>query len=380
MAGIYVHIPFCKQACHYCDFHFSTSLQYAERMVEAMLTDARLQATGWKDTSFSSVYFGGGTPSVLTADALEQLMRTLHTHYRIEPDAELTLETNPDDVSTDALADWQSLGFNRFSVGIQSFDPDLLRAMNRSHSAEQAAQALAVFQLARVSYTADLIYGQPEQSMDQLQHDLRRLMQFVPQHISAYCLTVEPQTVLDRQVSKGHVIIPDDPTVAQHYALICEELARGGFVHYEVSNWSLPGWASRHNSAYWAREPYVGIGPSAHGFRGNQRYWNTANNGAYMREMENESPTRSFEELSRTDHVNEQIMVELRTAKGIDPTDIERSMLAEEKHSFQSELKALKDRGVLTASNGRMFLSEKAMLTADRIASNLFLVGDDSND
>lgn len=375
MAGIYLHIPFCRQACHYCDFHFSTTLKTVDRMVDALCTDMALQAADWADTSFQTVYFGGGTPSVLNPDQLGKVTAALRTHFAIDPDAEWCLEANPDDLTTAALASWKREGIDRLSMGIQTFDPELLAAMNRSHSTEQALHALEVARQAGFdAFSADLIYAQPGQTEDTLRQDIATLVAQRPQHISAYCLTVEPGTALHHQVTGGQVTVPEDDVAEAHYRLLCTALAAAGYEHYEVSNWALPGQHSRHNSAYWRGEPYVGIGPSAHGFKGKRRYWHVSSNARYMQALEAGTLAIEEELLTERDVCNERIMTQLRTAQGLALDWLKDLDFLDFASDVLPQLQSLETQGWGTLTATHFTLTEPARFHADRIASDLFIL------
>lgn len=375
MAGIYLHIPFCRQACHYCDFHFSTTLKTVDRMVDALCADAALQAPDWAEYRFETVYFGGGTPSVLNPEQLARIVTAVQAHFHIEDHAEWCLEANPDDLTPEALQSWKQAGIDRLSMGIQTFDPGLLAAMNRSHSAEQAMRALSVAREAGFeSFSADLIYAQPGQTQDLLLHDIQTLVAQRPQHISAYCLTVESGTALHHQVHQGQVTIPEDDVAEAHYRLLCTALADAGYEHYEVSNWSLPGHPSRHNSAYWRGEAYVGIGPSAHGFQGQRRYWHVASNGRYLKALEAGSLDVEQEILTERDVCNERIMTQLRTVQGLALGWLQEMDFVDFDTDFLPLLRDLEASGQGVLSTTHFALTEAARFHADRIASDLFIL------
>lgn len=373
MAGIYVHIPFCRQACHYCDFHFSTSSRLMESVVRAINNEVKLDAAHWPH-AFKTVYFGGGTPSMLPPELLQSIISTLGQHVQLDPETEWCLEANPDDCTPATLAAWKAMGITRLSMGIQSFDAGLLAAMNRAHDSDQARQALTLARQAGFEhFSADLIYGQPGQSLGILQDDLARLVEQRPQHISAYLLTIEEGTALHHQVKKGEVIVPQDELAEAHYKAICAALFEAGYEHYEVSNWALPGHRSRHNSAYWKGEPYLGIGPSAHGFTGEHRYWNVAHNPKYVTALEQNTLPRTTETLSTRDRINEGLMTGLRTIEGVSFADL-RSLGVNLEQDILPALSPWLASGAAVMDEKGFRLTEQGLLWSDRVASDLFIL------
>jgi oxygen-independent coproporphyrinogen-3 oxidase len=317
MSGIYLHIPFCKQACSYCDFYFVTRTSEREHFVQRLVEDIK----SYSDTRFAretveTIYFGGGTPSLLEPAQLEQIMGALYDVFDINA-REITLEMNPDDVSAQFLADLKSLGISRASMGVQSFEPELLEFMHRAHSSEEALQCLELLSASEFnSFTVDLIYGNPGQSVEQLERDVKKLLQFDPPHISAYSLTIEPRTRLGKQVELGRIAPPEDDKVAEHFDIINRMFSNQGIERYEVSNYSQPGKEAVHNSHYWEHKNYLGLGPGAHSFWWGdtaERWENEQDLRKYLRDKDH--PER--EELSRKQLAEERLMMGLRTRKGV---------------------------------------------------------------
>jgi oxygen-independent coproporphyrinogen-3 oxidase len=317
VSGIYLHIPFCKQACSYCDFYFVTRTSEREHFVQRLVEDIK----SYRDTRFSretveTIYFGGGTPSLLEPAQLEQIMETLYDVFDINA-REITLEMNPDDVSAQFLTDLKSLGISRASMGVQSFEPELLEFMHRAHSSEEALQCLELLSASEFnSFTVDLIYGNPGQSVEQLERDVKKLLQFNPPHISAYSLTIEPRTRLGKQVELGRIAPPEDDKVAEHFDIINRMFSNQGIERYEVSNYSLPGKEAVHNSHYWEHKNYLGLGPGAHSFwwaDTAERWENEQDLRKYLRDKDH--PDR--EELSLKQLAEERLMMGLRTRKGV---------------------------------------------------------------
>ena len=317
MSGIYLHIPFCKQACSYCNFYFVTRTSEREHFVKRLIEDIK----SYGDTKFSeetveTIYFGWGTPSLLEPAQLEQIMQALYEVFDIDP-REITLEMNPDDVSAQFLSDLKSLGISRASMGVQSFEPELLEFMHRAHSSEEGMQCLELLSASDFkSFTVDLIYGNPGQTVEQLQRDVKKLLEFNPPHISAYSLTVEPRTRLGKQVELGRIAPPEDDMVTDHFDIINQLFSRQAIERYEVSNYSIPGKEAIHNSNYWEHENYLGLGPGAHSFWWDdkaERWENEQDLQKYLRDEDH--PDR--EELSLTQLAEERLMMGLRTRKGI---------------------------------------------------------------
>ncbi|WP_445664229.1 radical SAM family heme chaperone HemW [Fodinibius sp. AD559] len=317
MSGIYLHIPFCKQACSYCDFYFVTRTSEREHFVQRLVQDIK----SYRDSKFTeetveTIYFGGGTPSLLEPAQLEEIIDTLYDVFDID-EREITLEMNPDDVSAQFLADLKSMGINRASMGVQSFEPELLEFMHRAHSREEALRCLELLGASNFnSFTVDLIYGNPGQSVEQLKSDVKKLLEFDPPHISAYSLTIEPKTRLGKQVELGRIAPPEDDKVAKHFDTINKLFSSHGIERYEVSNYSLPGKEAIHNSNYWEHENYLGLGPGAHSF-----WWDDS-----AKRWENEQDLRKYlrsedhpekEKLSLKQLAEERLMMGLRTRKGV---------------------------------------------------------------
>jgi len=373
MAGIYLHIPFCKQACTYCDFHFSTNLSTQEEVLALMREELRFRENELAGEKVNTIYFGGGTPSIVGADDIARLIQTIADQYDLSDKLEVTLEANPDDIEIVKLGSWKTAGINRLSIGVQSLNDDVLRWMNRSHNSKQAKEAvhLALEQGFETS-TIDLIYGMPEMSEQEWIDTLQYVSDCGINHVSAYNLTVENGTVLSHQIKKGARIPPDDHTGSLHYGILVDRLESNGWDHYEVSNFAKPGFRSTHNSNYWSRIPYVGVGPGAHSFADNIRRWNVSSNQHYLKKFSDGSYFES-EQLTRTDRINEIIMLGLRTAKGIDTYSLEAEGFSIFRE-HEDYLKSFIENGMLEWDETYLRTTRKGMYFADRIASDLFLV------
>jgi len=379
MSGIYIHIPFCKKACTYCDFHFSTSLKYVDEMTDAICSEI-VQKKDRITDQVGSIYFGGGTPSVLPAKAFEKIFNTITTHYSVSSEAEITIEANPDDLDAKKIAEFRQLPVNRFSIGIQSFFDEDLRWMNRAHSANEAEACIKRSQDAGFeNLSIDLIYGYPLLTDQKWLSNIHKAIAFETPHISAYSLTVEPRTALASAIRKGkQTPVNDEQSAAQFISLI-EKLQQGGFEQYEISNFSKPGKYAVHNTNYWRGVPYLGIGPSAHGFDGQTRYLNIANNALYLAELSQGKLAETIEELDSYDRFNEYIMTSLRTMWGTNLTKIEADFGELFKADTLINMLPFLERNWLIHQDDHLKLTPDGKLFADHIASELFLIADDHN-
>jgi oxygen-independent coproporphyrinogen-3 oxidase len=377
MAGLYFHVPFCKQACYYCDFHFSTQTDLRGEMVQAMTKELELQKDYLEGAALETIYFGGGTPSMLTADELFRIMNDTSRYYTIMPGAEITVECNPDDLSRSKLLDLASLGVNRLSVGIQSFDDSVLRYFNRAHTAQESLNCVNDAREAGFeNISLDLIYGIPGQSNEAWIESLRKTCELAPEHISAYALTIEEKTVFGRRHAKGMLTPLPDERVAEQFEALMLEMATAGYEHYEISNFSKPGRHSRHNASYWEQKAYLGIGPSAHSYDGRSRQHNIANNALYIKSVLAGKVPFERETLGREMLINEYIMTRLRTAGGLD-LGLLKAMhnfdLMEVHRRYVEELIRMDKVHI---SGNVMRLSNQGKLLADKISSDLFVIAE----
>jgi len=376
MSGIYIHIPFCKKACHYCDFHFSTSLKYADEMVEAICKEIKMK----KDRisgQVGSIYFGGGTPSILSQSALQKIFDAINQTFSVDANAEITIETNPDDLTAQKLKELKQLPVNRFSVGIQSFFSEDLIWMNRAHNAEEAEDCIKRSQDAGFeNLTLDLIYGYPLLTDAKWLSNISKTIDLQVPHISAYALTVEPRTALAHAIkNKKQTPVNDNQSAAQ-FVILMDKLVEVGFEHYEISNFAKPGCYAVHNTNYWKGVNYIGIGPSAHGFDGQNRFMNPANNSLYIENLVSNKLPEIVEELSLNDRFNEYMMTSLRTMWGTDlhkiKIDFGKDFLEETQHN----LRGFEDKDWLVTDGNNIKLSQNGKLFADHIASELFIIND----
>jgi oxygen-independent coproporphyrinogen-3 oxidase len=374
MAGIYFHIPFCKQACHYCNFHFSTSLQLKESVIDGMLKEIAQRAAYLPDKKVSSIYFGGGTPSLLTRAEIVRFFEQLHHFFDIEKDAEITLEANPDDLSKAYLEELSQTPVNRLSIGIQSFKEEDLRFMNRAHNAAEARVCIDnALAMGFESLTVDLIYGAPTTSDKDWADNLATIFEYPVNHLSCYALTVEEKTALHHFVKTGKVPAIQEEKAARQFEYLIAAATAVGFLHYEISNFAQPGHFARHNSSYWQGEPYLGIGPGAHSYDGHSRQWNVANNARYAKAFQAETATDFFEQetLSIEDRYNEYVMTGLRTIWGVEQTTLAAMGPSFEGH-FISNAQQFLEEGIMLKEGSHYRLSAAGRLLADGVAAALF--------
>ena len=372
MAGIYIHIPFCKQACHYCDFHFSTSQKNRGAIVEALGQEIELQKSYLDNATIETIYFGGGTPSVLDAGEIDFLLDTIAKHHQVSPNAEITLEANPDDLNQDKVAQLKETEINRFSIGVQSFFDEDLVWMNRAHRSAEAETSIKRVQDAGFeNITADLIYGYPLLSADKWERNLNTLFSLNITHLSAYSMTVEPRTALASQIKKKQSPPVNDAQSAEQFVYLMQRMQEQGFEHYEISNFGKPGKHSQHNSNYWKGIPYVGIGPSAHSYNGDTRQWNVANNALYLKSLSENQIPAELEILTTENRLNEYIMTAIRTMWGL---NLEKLETIEKGTStiLKKEAQAFINNGWLRQQEQTLMLTHTGKLYADHIAAELF--------
>ncbi len=375
MAGIYIHIPFCKQACSYCDFYFITRKKLVEPFVDSLIKEIKsFRGTPYSDEKIETIYLGGGTPSQLTQEQLKRIFEALGDTFPLDP-VEVTMEMNPDDVTSDYLKNLLDLGINRASMGVQSFDEKLLRFMHRAHTKSEALKALESLQTAGFpTFTADLIYGNPGQTLEMLEKDISQLLQFDPPHISAYSLTVEPQTRLGKQVKLGRISPPDDESVAEHIDLLTERLSNAGIERYEVSNFSKPGKEAVHNSNYWRHKNYLGLGPSAHSFwlldDGALRWENRSDINQYMDDLSEGSST-DREKLSMFSLAEERLMLGLRTKWGVGFDELKSRYNYELNKEQKIWIDYQREKGMLKTAGDVLKLTSEGLKIADLLIVDL---------
>lgn len=375
MAGIYIHIPFCKQKCTYCDFHFSTTFEvYRKEMIATICQEITLRADELKGEYLKSIYFGGGTPSLLTEQELKDILAPIKRLFDIEEGAEITLEANPDDINQQQLKIWKAAGINRLSIGIQSFRAEDLSWMNRAHSVEEAENAVRLAQAAGFSnLTVDLIYGLPNLSLDEWENHVQKVIDMGVAHISAYCLTVEEKTALNKLVKEKKIIPANEDQQSDQFELLISMTEAAGFEQYEISNFAKNGHYAVHNTNYWTGQMYLGVGPSAHSFNGVSRRWNVSNNRKYMESMGNDSSWFSTEKLSVNERWNELLLTGLRTNFGVSIDQLKG--IHQITPAFEAKIAEFVAYGWMEKSPTLLRLTKEGKLKADYIASELFLIG-----
>jgi oxygen-independent coproporphyrinogen-3 oxidase len=375
MAAVYFHVPFCKQACHYCNFHFSTSLKHKTSILEAMLVELDLRKQELPSESIiNSIYFGGGTPSLLSSDDIKSLIERVNAHFIISDDVEITLEMNPDDYRANYLEELKLVGVNRLSVGIQSFNEEELKLMNRAHNTEEAFRILEKIDILFDNFSLDLIYGLPKSNLKSWKKNIEYALQFNPKHISSYVLTVEPKTVLNHQVEKNEVEVLGEEGVLAQFNYLVNRLEKEGFDHYELSSFGKPGFRSVNNSAYWSGKSYLGIGPSAHSFDGLTRSWNVSNNNKYLKGISSKEPLIEREVLTKADRYNEYLMTGLRTENGVSLGYVNENFGSHFKELLEKEAQVQIASQVLFWDGDTLKVARESMFLVDGIASNLFLL------
>ena len=374
MSGIYIHIPFCKQACHYCDFHFSTSMKKKDEMVLALAKEIELRKGESQYEIIETIYFGGGTPSVLTIDDIQFLINSVYEHYHVVENPEITLEANPDDLDNEIIIQYANSPINRLSIGVQSFFEDDLQLMNRAHNSAEAKKCLEFATQHFDNISIDLIYGMPNMSNEKWLQNIETALSFNIPHIFSYALTVEPKTALHKMIKSGSIPTLDDDLAQQHFHILIDKLQENGFVHYELSNFGKPDYFPKNNTAYWLGKKYIGIGPSAHSYNGESRSWNIANNSLYLKAIaENKLPSET-EILSKTDQYNEYIMTGLRTIWGVSLVRIETEFGTKYlEYLYQQAEKYISDN-LLEIENNVLKTTKKGKFLSDGIASDLFLL------
>jgi oxygen-independent coproporphyrinogen III oxidase len=367
VAGIYLHIPFCKQACHYCNFHFVTSFRYKNELLEALLKEASLRKPYLADEIVDTIYFGGGTPSLLEIGDCRLQIENLRKNFEVSEDAEITLEVNPDDISDEKLQGWRECGINRLSIGIQSFFDEDLQWMNRAHNASQAARSLESVVRFFKNTSIDLIYGTPYLTNERWKQNLETAASFGIPHLSCYALTVEEKTPLHKMIRELKSLAIDPDKQSEQFLFLMDWAEKNGYEHYEISNFSKPGWRSRHNSSYWSGKNYLGLGPSAHSYNGESRQWNVANNARYIETINKGIIPAEQELLSETQKANEYIMTSIRTMEGINLEKI--TSVPEILERAAKYIKA----GLIKEDHDHLILTNEGKLLADGIAANLFI-------
>ena len=372
MSGIYIHIPFCKQACHYCDFHFSTSLKKKDELIDALTKELELRKEEFNGTSVDTIYFGGGTPSLLTNIELQSLIDSVYKNYKVSENPEITLEANPDDLSNQRIIELSQSPINRLSIGVQSFFEADLKLMNRAHNANEARTCLEQATKYFDNISIDLIYGIQGASNAQWVQNIDTALSFNISHISSYALTVEPKTALASFIEKGIIADVDDEQAHEQFHILKERLEAENYIHYELSNFGKEGFFSRNNSAYWQGKSYIGIGPSAHSFNGKQRGWNIRNNTKYINSIQKNQLPIEIETLTETDQYNEYVMTGLRTIWGVSLYKVEEEFGIVFKDYLIEQANVFINQHLLYIEKEHLRVTKKGQFLSDGIASELF--------
>ncbi|MCQ2321451.1 MAG: radical SAM family heme chaperone HemW [Bacteroidales bacterium] len=372
MAGIYIHIPFCNSKCAYCGFYSIASQKQKSAFLEALHTEIALRTDYLNGEEIGTIYFGGGTPSVLSVEEIKGILESFFRHYKVNPAAEITLEANPDTLNPDYLQDLRKLGINRLSIGIQSFFDDDLKYLSRRHDSNHAKQCINWAKQAGFdNLTLDLIYGLPTATAEKWNQNLDLFFETQAQHLSAYALTVEPNTILAKQIASQQLQPVNEDDAVRDYEILCQRAKENGFLHYEISNFAKPGFRSKHNCSYWNRTPYAGFGPSAHSFDGVSRQWNVSNLSQYI--ASHDSPNLFEKEiLTPEERYDEYVMTSLRTMWGCDLKYMEREMGKRFSDFCLKQAQKPLSQGMLTQTNEFLHLTDAQMLFADGVAEALF--------
>ena len=373
MAGIYIHIPFCKQSCHYCNFHFSTSTKNKDEVLDAIENEIKQKGQATNE-SISTIYFGGGTPSILDVNEINSIIKRIHKEFNVETEAEITIEVNPDDLNKEKIINLSFTEINRLSIGVQSFIDKELKIMNRAHDSKKALNSIEISKKYFNNISIDLMYGVPESTLESWTYNLDTVSQFDINHISSYALTVEPKTALESFVRKLIVDMPDEGLVYDQYNLINTKLEPLGFINYEVCSFAKENFFSKNNSAYWLRKKYIGIGPSAHSFDGKSRSWNISSNKKYIDQIKKGKSFYKKEKLSKVDQYNEYVMTGFRTIWGVSANFIENNFNSKFKNYFTDRIQKHIDQKNIIVKDDIYTTTNEGRFLADGISSDLFLV------
>jgi len=374
MSGIYIHIPFCKQACHYCDFHFVTSMKHKNRVVAAIQAELMLRKTEGKNSQIETIYFGGGTPSVLESTAIDEIIAAIYAHYDVSNNPEITLEANPDDLTPEKIEALAQTKINRLSIGVQSFFEEDLKLMNRAHNAAEAMECISLSRKRFSNISIDLIYGIPGLTDDRWRENLYKALELNVPHISSYALTVEDDTALKSYIEKGIIDQVDEEQAQRQFNILLDTMQLHAYENYEFSNFGKPGFFSRNNTAYWTGKSYIGIGPSAHSFDGKRRAWNINNNVKYLKAIEQGKLPQEIEVLTTVDRYNEYIMTGLRTIYGVSLSHIETEYGAKFKEYLLQQAQTFLKDHLLYLDDDVLLVTRKGKFLSDGIASELFML------
>ena len=374
MSGIYIHIPFCKQACYYCNFYFSTSLKKKDPLINCLIKEIELRKKELQEDVIETIYFGGGTPSILSLNEIEKILDAVYQNFTVVDNPEITLEANPDDLSENKIIELSKSKVNRLSIGVQSFFEHDLKLMSRAHNVTEAKKCLEIATKYFSNISVDLIYGIPDCTNEQWTENIQTALSFGVPHISSYALTVEPETALESFIKKGIIKNVDDDKAEEQFVILTKELDKAGFIHYELSNFGKEGFFSKNNSSYWLGKSYLGIGPAAHSFNGEQRSWNVQNNAIYIKKISNNQLPIQRETLSVTDRYNEYVMTGLRTIWGVSLVKINTEFGENYSKYLQMQAQKFIDKDLLYIKDNVLKTTPKGKFLSDGLASDLFML------
>ena len=374
MSGIYIHIPFCKQACYYCNFYFSTSLKKKDPLINCLIKEIELRKKELQEDVIETIYFGGGTPSILSLNEIEKILDAVYQNFTVVDNPEITLEANPDDLSENKIIELSKSKVNRLSIGVQSFFEHDLKLMSRAHNVTEAKKCLEIATKYFSNISVDLIYGIPDCTNEQWTENIQTALSFGVPHISSYALTVEPETALESFIKKGIIKNVDDDKAEEQFVILTKELDKAGFIHYELSNFGKEGFFSKNNSSYWLGKSYLGIGPAAHSFNGEQRSWNVQNNAIYIKKISNNQLPIQRETLSVTDRYNEYVMTGLRTIWGVSLVKINTEYGENYSKYLQMQAQKFIDKDLLYIKDNVLKTTPKGKFLSDGLASDLFML------
>lgn len=370
MAGVYIHIPFCKKACHYCNFHFSTQRNH-KTLINAVLKEIEINQKKFNNKNISTIYFGGGTPSIIKNNHINEIILQIKSRFNVQKKAEITLEVNPDDISRNKLQSWKKIGINRLSLGVQTFNNHLLKKLNRIHTAEVAISAVREIKNIYDNYSIDLMFGIPDSTKESVRNDLSILNKLDPPHVSIYNMTLEERTVFYKLFKNNKISLPSEKSVVEQYDLILNQLESLGYENYEISNYAKKNYHSEHNSNYWNDEEYIGYGPSAHSYDRKYRYWNIRDNKEYIKLMEEEKIVFNREKLSVKEKINEHILTRIRTSKGIDQKEMIKKFDINLLQEKANEIKMLEKEKLIIVNKGVLKLTNKGKKISDSITEKI---------
>jgi len=370
MAGVYIHIPFCKKACHYCNFHFST-LNKHDDILNTIIQEIEINQKKFKIKNISTIYFGGGTPSIINENFLEIILRKIIQKYNVSKKCEITLEANPDDISEQKLENWKKIGVNRLSLGVQSFNKSILKKLNRVHSSDQAKKSIKLLKKYFENFSIDLMFGTPLSSVKTVTSDLKTLKSFDPPHVSIYNMTIENKTVFQKQLENKKLVLPKEDQILKQYDIILKKLEGYGYENYEISNFSKKGFYSKHNSNYWNDEQYIGFGPSAHSYDKKYRYWNINKNKAYIDLINKKKVYYEKEKLTLKQKINEYILTRIRTNKGINNYELKKKYNVQFFKEKSSEILMLLNENLITKDKLNLNLTNKGKKISDYITEKI---------